>query len=779
MDNKYFNFYFLTLLVVSSNTFAQEDKSSETANQNSTVEEVIVTATKRAENLQNVPVAVTVFNPQVIQEAGINDLSDIARMTPSTHITNTRHPFQTRLAIRGIGTSQNDPALEPSVGIFVDGISLGRTGLGTSDLADIARIEVLQGPQGTLYGKNTNAGVINIITKKPNAEENEGYVELSLGDYGLRKYKFTSSGPLTDKAAYRFTQNFNLRDGYFKNSNGPNSSDEDTSNFQFKLYVQPSDKLSYIFSASDVRRNTAGGGFDITPGAAVQAELANQGLPLNDTDPYNFRVSTSLDSLFEMDSEHLSLSVNYDMENGGALTSLTSYSDYEYFVQNDPDGSQLDILTMGTPERNGGNSFTQEIRLDADINDSTYYQVGLYYEDRSTSRSGDSIVAIGRDAAAITGPAYLGAAATLPIPSIGLYPLFTFAGKPGDYMSGYNVWDSETLAAFGQITWNVNDNMRITAGGRWSDEKKDASLLTEINSAPLTAREQQIRGLVMSNPRIPMAVKGFINTPFLARLATPIDEDFARESKNNDWLLKAAYDFDDNIMLYASAGTGTKSGNFNGVNGPAISREFKDEHTTSYELGVKSILLDSTLRINAAAFLTEVEDLQFQSQIADSGSAVSNAAEAEASGIDLAIQSKPIEGLTLDLGVLYLDTYDNIRPALEEGDVESVSALPFASKWAGNFATTFAVPYANGILYTRADYIYRSEHALLNGEDHRREINARVGWRNDKFNISAWGKNLNDDQYASNINGLQKWSGNQAYLLAPPRTYGVEVRYSF
>ena len=141
MDNKYFNFYFLTLLVVSSNTFAQEDKSSETANQNSTVEEVIVTATKRAENLQNVPVAVTVFNPQVIQEAGINDLSDIARMTPSTHITNTRHPFQTRLAIRGIGTSQNDPALEPSVGIFVDGISLGRTGLGTSDLADIARIK--------------------------------------------------------------------------------------------------------------------------------------------------------------------------------------------------------------------------------------------------------------------------------------------------------------------------------------------------------------------------------------------------------------------------------------------------------------------------------------------------------------------------------------------------------------------------------------------------------------------------------------------------------------
>ena len=107
--------------------------------------------------------------------------------------------------------------------------------------------------------------------------------------------------------------------------------------------MQPSDKLSYIFSASDVRRNTAGGGFDITPGAAVQAELANQGLPLNDTDPYNFRVSTSLDSLFEMDSEHLSLSVNYDMENGGTLTSLTSYSDYEYFVQNDPDLSLIHI----------------------------------------------------------------------------------------------------------------------------------------------------------------------------------------------------------------------------------------------------------------------------------------------------------------------------------------------------------------------------------------------------------------------------------------------------
>ena len=136
--------------------------------QTGALEEVIVTATKRAESLQDIPVSVNAFNSETIQEAGINNAGDLAIMTPALNINVNQSPFNARMTIRGIGTAQTDPALEPSVGLFVDGVFLGRSGLGMSDLTDIERIEVLQGPQGTLYGKNTNAGAISVISKKPN-----------------------------------------------------------------------------------------------------------------------------------------------------------------------------------------------------------------------------------------------------------------------------------------------------------------------------------------------------------------------------------------------------------------------------------------------------------------------------------------------------------------------------------------------------------------------------------------------------------------------------------
>ena len=156
---------------------------------------MIVTATKRAESLQDIPVAVNAFNSETIQEAGINNAGDLAIMTPALNINVNQSPFNARMTIRGIGTAQTDPALEPSVGLFVDGVFLGRSGLGMSDLTDIERIEVLQGPQGTLYGKNTNAGAISVITKRPNFEEFEGYVEASAGDYSMYRLTASASGP--------------------------------------------------------------------------------------------------------------------------------------------------------------------------------------------------------------------------------------------------------------------------------------------------------------------------------------------------------------------------------------------------------------------------------------------------------------------------------------------------------------------------------------------------------------------------------------------------------
>ena len=169
------------------------------------IEDVIVTATKRAQSLQDTPVAVNAFTADTIEEAGINNASDLAVMTPALTINVNTSPFNARMTIRGVGTAQTDPALEPSVGLFVDDVFIGRTGLGMSDLTDIERIEVLQGPQGTLYGKNTNAGAISVITKKPNLDEFEGHIEASAGNYSMgRLTAMVSFTPLKISNAFLF-----------------------------------------------------------------------------------------------------------------------------------------------------------------------------------------------------------------------------------------------------------------------------------------------------------------------------------------------------------------------------------------------------------------------------------------------------------------------------------------------------------------------------------------------------------------------------------------------
>ena len=224
--------------------------------QTAVLEEVIVTATKRSESLQDIPVTVNAFNSDTIQEAGISDANDVAVLTPSLNINTNISPFNARMTIRGIGTAQTDPALEPSVGLFVDGVFMGRTGLGMSDLTDIERIEVLQGPQGTLYGKNTNAGAISVVTKQPSLEGTEGYVDVGVGNYGMGKATGSISGPIGDTVGYRLSGNVHKRDGFYDNASGADLSDADDWNLQGKLLWEATDNLSFLLSASHVERDT-------------------------------------------------------------------------------------------------------------------------------------------------------------------------------------------------------------------------------------------------------------------------------------------------------------------------------------------------------------------------------------------------------------------------------------------------------------------------------------------------------------------------------------------
>ena len=725
--------------------------SSPLAQQTNALEEIVVTATKRVQSLQDVPIAVNAFNADTIEVAGINNAGDLAILTPALNINVNTNPFAARMIIRGVGTAQTDPALEPSVGLFIDGVYLGRTGLGMSDLTDIERIEVLQGPQGTLYGKNTNAGAISVITKKPNFEKSEGYVEASVGNYSMSKLTASASGPLTQNLAYRLSGNINQRDGYYDNSAGVDFNDADDWNIQGKLQWEPTESLSILLSGSRVERDTTCCGADAVQTESVNNELVAQGLSPDSNDPYDYNVQSNADNRFAMESDLLSMTIDYDA-GWGAIKSITAWNDYSYRVDQDPDRSELDILTLSN-DKFSGDSFSQELRFTASPTDNVDYMLGAFYLEQNTKRGGDEpFVFIGDDIITI------GSQQDLPFP----LP-FNFLVQPGDSLTVDMNQDAETIAFFGQGTWHIGDQWHITGGLRWSDEEKKSDLFSQTYS---TAFSNQILG-----------------ASFLDSVSTPIDATLERSSDNVDWMLSAVLDISDDSMVYASAGTGTKSGGFQTVNGTADDREFDDEDTTTYELGIKSTLLDARLRINAAAFYSEIENFQAQRQLETGlGTYVSNEAKVETSGVDFQVEAAPMPNLVLSAGLLYMHKYQ-ITDGPEKG-----ADLPFTAEFSGTVAATLVFPLGDGGIYWRTDYSYMDNHTTnvasatqLRDEDYdnRNLINSKLGWRNDSWNVSVWGKNLSDDKYAMQTVLPFLVSGMEAYFLAPPRTFGATVRYTF
>ena len=719
--------------------------------QQGVLEEIIVTATKRAESLQDIPVTVNAFSAETIQEAGINNASDLAIMTPSLSVNINTSPFNARMTIRGIGTAQSDPALEPSVGLFLDGVFMGRTGLGMSDLTDVERIEVLQGPQGTLYGKNTTGGAISVITKKPNLENFEGYVEASVGNYGMGNITASSSGPLADSVAYRLSANVHQRDGFYDNAGGDDLNDVNDWNLMGKLLWEPTDSLSLLLSVSHVDRDTTCCGGDSTQDASVNAELANQGFPQDKNDPYDHEIAVDVDSKFELESDLVSLTVDYDQD-WGSIKSITAWNDHDYSTATDIDRSQLDILYV-SGDKFSGDSFSQELRFSSNVGEQVDYQVGLFYYQQTTERGdGSPLLFVGNDFIGIAGQHDLG----LPLP-------ISFFVQPGDSLSFDHKLETETLAVFGQATWHVTDRWHLKGGLRWTDEKKDADIFSQTDSTAPSAM--------------------IIGQSFLDSFSTPIDASFSRSGDNVDWLLSASMDISDDSMVFASAATGTKSGGFNTASGLPEDREFDDEDTLSYELGLKSTLLDNRLRLNATVFYSEIEAYQSQQELEGGvGTFVSNQGEVQTSGLDVYLEAVPLPNLTITAGLLYMHDYE-ITAGPDEG-----LKLPFTAEYSGNLSATLVLPMADGNVYWRTDYSYMDDHATTVASedalepkdfDDRSVLNMKLGWRNDHWNLSLWGKNLTDDEYASFTGMTLPFTGMAVYFLAPPKTYGATLRYDF
>jgi len=694
------------------------------------LEEVLVTARKREENLQDVSVAVSVVTAKTIEDAGLVRLTDISQLVPNmTYQENISNKF-TNISLRGI-SSAGGLGNDPGVGVYVDEVYVARESGFNADLLDIQRVEVLKGPQGTLFGRNSAVGAINITTKRP-SEELEGMVLADVGDYDYQRYGALVSGPITDGLAGKLSGVYNKRDGYLDNTYGGTVNTVDYYTLRSQVLWRPVDRLDLLLIA-DYRKDDSDGNNMIT---------RYQGEPVSK----NYKVSIPDSGYEHVKAKGLALTANYDLDNY-LLTSITSGNKIDEKYWNDQDWSALDAL-VGIDTRDN-KQWSQELRISSTSDSALQWVGGLYYfhqdfdATQQASNGPDTIYA----ALGLTDMIGSG----IPPSSIGL--------PDSVDIDASSTIEADSYAAYANIDYRFAAHWSIDAGIRYSkDEKK----LDYVQVAD------------------PLAVAfGFLNLD----IKDDIDDD--------QWTPTISLNYTpvDDVLTYVKYSKGYKAGGFNNSlssTGSALS--FKPEKLDSYEMGIKSTWLQGTLRINAAAFHMEYDDKQESAFVTGVGYVQTNAGKATSDGGELEVQYLVLDNWSIYGSVGYTDAeYD--KYVIDEFTNNDGNTLVRAPEWTGNIGTQVEwqyTDYLSGMF--RLDYSYQDDNFTQANNDpffkaeSQNIVNARlqVSDVSKTWMATLWGRNLTDDDSINTIDGPSTFFfDTYHYTLIAPRTYGVELQYNF
>ena len=775
------------------------------------IEEVIVSATKKDASAQDVPIALDVLTSDQIDSLNIDTMIDVAARIPALSANYNTDPFQASIRIRGVGSSQSDTSLEAGVAVIVDGVYLNRTGLGLNDLTDIARVEVLQGPQGTLYGKNANAGVVNIVTKKPVIGDDEGFIEIESGDYNQERITGGITKTLSDTSAMRFSFNKNEADGWMKNvADNSTANNEDDTTLSLKLYFNPSDDLSIVFSHSDTSKNGNCCAADSQPNnPVILAGAMVTGKTIQNNDTTDFIFSASDRPQFDLDSSLTSLKIDDERENG-TLTTIISRNKYDFYKGVDADFSAVDLANS---DRNiGGSSLSTEIRFASDMIGNWEYLIGVYHYTSDLYENGDKTVSIGADwdptFAAVMAGLNANIAQLTQAVQAGLAPasqlqalvaqatstggLVAFVNS-GDRIENDMKWDDSLLAIFGSATNHISDTLRLTTGLRFSTETKEADLYagtilpgTMVLSSAIAAALGNPALAGATIPRQSIAanwpLNGFMN---------PVDDLFKREKDSTTYSISLQKDLADDVMVYTSYATGFKSGGFNSTGGDdSYPREYKDEESKNFEVGIKSRINDGKTQVNATVFNMETDGLQGVLQVpSGTGTAVYNSTiPAKRLGLDLSVIHKFSQNLIVNLGYMNVDD--------DDADISTNAAIRLTPKMAYNVGLSHFMPLGNGKVHTRIDYSYDDEMEVTANYStspamatlpasykemrDRENLNAKIAWSNDQWEVAYWIKNGTDQLFERLVTSPSPVAGgNFAVFMMKPKTQGLSVKYNF
>ena len=717
------------------------------------IEDIVVTANKRSENLQNVPAAVTAFSPESIRNYRLTDVRSVADRTPN-FIIGQQGPATPVLTIRGIGSSDREAGSDRSVVTFIDEVYIGRSGASTFDLFDLKQIEVLRGPQGSLFGKNAVGGALNLTTNAP-ADTLGGEAELTVGNMGRAELRGAITGPLTDTLDGRLSVSTTRRDGYyFSRLFNRRLGDSEGISLRGKLKYSAGDALTITLEGDGSKDDVDGIGRPIGPGAVplttfisgITSAFSAGSLPTSD--PYNVG-SNAVGSLKR------SIYGGYarvDWDPGyGTVTFLPAYRGGDYTLVDDVSAV---LLTGAGPTSRGQKSvendnekydaFSTELRFASPQGRSVEYLVGLYFLDERTHR-------------------------------------VQVRDRLSDGSASRPLWDqldsTKSYAAFASATWRPTKFIDLTAGGRYTRDDKSFDItagdtLSDAEKAQLAALYGKPTTLSpLSSPYVATPSRGWGEfTPDGSITIRPFT----------------------GISLYGRVAKGFKSGGYNGLaaNGLQANLAFNPETAVNYEAGVKARLFNDRLQVNTTAFLINFDNLQLRDRIftvpGDISTAIVtivNAGKARTKGIESEIIAKPGSGFTLSSEVSVLDARIT---ALNPGSTLIVgSKLPRSPNWSLTTSLGYETRIWNGgkigghvefrhvgsLNYDLNDApaSYQSPYSLLN---------ARVTYSPARgpWSLSLWANNLTNEVY---VTDAQQGGFYAVQQLSEPRTFGATLHFSY
>jgi iron complex outermembrane receptor protein len=702
------------------------------------LEEIIVTAQKREANVQTVPISISVFDGAALEKGGVARLEDFTDLAPNVYINFNDSIRATSISMRGILSDPNNVGIDQAVGVYVDGVYMARPTTINVGMFDLERVEILRGPQGTIFGKNTIAGVIHFISRKP-ADVAEASATVRLGNFDYKLFNAMGNLPISDAIALRGSMQYEKRDGFLKNLAGPDNNDLDNFNARIGLRFAPNDDVEVLIRADAARDRTHAGANEVLVPSALFA-----GPPFNspqDVDPWDRIIKDSESSHQDRDLFGTSAEINWSV-GPGTFTSLTAYREFDWDNFQTSDSSEFDIFGTGILEDE--NQVSQEFRY-AGGDDQFNYVAGLYYFEQTMDAQ--AVARIGVDVFAPFGFP-LG---SNPAPGIGYIEIHT---------------ENKSYAAFAQLDYSVTESLVLTGGLRYTTEDK----------------------------KITHALFG---DPTGAFVPTVPKTSFSRSDDEPSWLAGIKFFASDQVMVYGTYSRGFKAGGYNAFSFSLIQSDgspadFEPEFVDNFELGLKSTLANGRLQLNAAVFNMDYQDLQVNQLIPNNFGIIdfvtSNAAKAKSQGFEIELLARPTEYLTLQAGYGFTDAeYSSFPGATPSGDDYSGNTLPYSPKHSFGGAFDYGRPITGSWSFIiRGEYVYRSERYsdAANTPEFKGDsyslVNGRIGLigTNNGLGINAWVRNLFDKDYAIQIGPGGAFSPGAVYMsVGNERTYGLELVY--